>query len=33
MHLLQDLSSRPPNPPTKSVGYDAEDRSQLYGRY
>ena len=30
------LISRPPGPPTKSVGYDSVksvDRSQLYGRY
>ena len=31
--FLARLISRPPSPPTKSVGYDSIDRSQLYGRY
>jgi len=30
---LARLISRSPSPPTQSVGYDTEDRSQLYGRY
>jgi len=33
VHFSQVLSSRPHSPPTKSVGYDAEDHCQLYGRY